>query len=194
MATEAPSRTMTLDEFRDLPEEDGIDRELMLGELVETEMTKRNRWRAKVETVVARILDSWAIQQSPKIVEVFSGEVGCEFPQQDSSVGIDVAVFSIETIRAQCDDSPYIVGAPIVAIEVISPSTRHEQTQKKIDVYLKAGVKSVWNIDPHFRTLTVHKPGESPRMYSGDAQVEDADHLPGFSVSVAAFFESSVFN
>lgn len=187
MATNAPTRTMTLAEFRVLPEEDGVDRELFRGEIVETEMTKRNRWHAQVEAMIAHLLNAWSLNQGARNTRVFSGEVGCEFPELESSVGIDVALFSTELLGDQ--DAQYIVGSPILAVEILSPSARHEQTQQKIDLYLQGGVKSVWMVDPHFRTLTVHQSGTAPHMFSGDDRLEDAENLPGFSVLVSALFE-----
>lgn len=190
MATGLAPRTMTLTEFRALPEEAGVDRELLCGELVETEFLYRNRWQASVQTSLIGVLGDWA-ERAPMGVEILS-RPGCEIPDQDSIFGIDVAVFSVETLDAQSDESPFILGAPILAVEVISPSARHEQTKKKTDTYLRADVQAVWNIDPQFRTVNVHKPNESPRMYSGDDMIEDAV-LPGFSSSVSAFFDSAVF-
>ncbi|MGI5129107.1 Uma2 family endonuclease [Pseudonocardia sp. CA-107938] len=43
---------------------------------------------------------------------------------------------------------PYLVGAPDLAIEVLSPSTRtHDQIRKRTD-YARVGVREYWLIDP----------------------------------------------
>lgn len=50
---------MTLDEFRALPEDVDVVRELLEGRLVESRMTRRNRWHAEVEAAIAGHLRNW---------------------------------------------------------------------------------------------------------------------------------------
>jgi hypothetical protein len=54
-------RTMTAEEFLALPE-DGIDRELIRGELRERGMTYRNRFHSKVEANIVFELKLWLYQ------------------------------------------------------------------------------------------------------------------------------------
>ena len=47
-------------------------------------------------------------------------------------------------------------GAPSMAVEVLSPSTRSRDMILKLYKYEKAGVREYWIVDPEQRTVTVH--------------------------------------
>ncbi len=47
-------------------------------------------------------------------------------------------------------------GAPDLAVEILSPSTRSRDMILKLYKYEKAGVREYWIIDPEHRTVTVH--------------------------------------
>ncbi len=64
MATDTFAVVMTTEELLELPE-DGVDRELVRGELRERPMTVRNRRHSRVEARVTSALDSW-LEARPK--------------------------------------------------------------------------------------------------------------------------------
>lgn len=182
-------RLMTLAEFNALPEEPDVDRFLLRGELWELPMTKRNRWHSGIEARIAYLLNRWREDRSSGDFEVFSGEVGCDLPDQESGVGIDVAVFAGETIAAQPPKEPYIIGAPVLAVEILSPSDTQELVTKKLRAYLEAGVKFVWIVDPDIETITVHQPNAEPVMLRKSDEMNGDPHLRGLRFPVAAVFE-----
>ena len=47
-------------------------------------------------------------------------------------------------------------GAPELAVEILSPSTRSKDMILKLYKYEKAGVREYWIVDPEQRTVTVH--------------------------------------
>lgn len=47
-------------------------------------------------------------------------------------------------------------GAPDLAVEILSPSTRSRDMILKLYKYEKAGVREYWTVDPEHRTVTVH--------------------------------------
>jgi Uma2 family endonuclease len=51
---------------------------------------------------------------------------------------------------------------PRLAAEVLSPSDRANQVNRKITDYLKSGVALVWLIDPENRTVTVYRRDKGP--------------------------------
>ena len=55
--------------------------------------------------------------------------------------------------------------------------------------YLAARVPPVWIIDPHWKTVTVHRPEGEPELLNVRAEISAEPHLPGFRVPVRAFFE-----
>ena len=182
-------RQLTLAEFNALPDDPKIDRFLLQGELWELPMTKRNRWHSGIEARIAYLLNRWKEDRGWKGGNVFSGEVGCDLPEQETGVGIDVVIFSAETIAAQAPRQAFIVGAPILAVEILSPSDTQELVTKKLRTYLEAGVKLVWIIDPDIETITVHQPAAEPMMLRKSETMVGDPHLPGLQFPVAAVFE-----
>ena len=61
-------------------------------------------------------------------------------------------------------------GPPILAVEILSPSDKREDTVDTVAVYLEVGTV-VWVIDPDFQTVTVCQPGQSPRTLNFDEEL-----------------------
>jgi Uma2 family endonuclease len=150
-------------------------------------MTKRNRLHAKVESRLSFLLHTWR-DRVGSAFGIFSGEVGCEAPDRALDVGIDVAVFSAETLSMQ-GDSPYIQGLPLLAVEILSPGDKQSAINDKVSGYLNAGVPLVWVIDPTFRTVVVHRPATTPQMFAGDSKLTGHDVLPGFDILTSEIFK-----
>ena len=187
MSSTAP-RAMTTQELLAVPE-DGKERELIRGELREREMTRRNRLHAATESRIVHLLLNYLDSSSKVQAEVLSGEAGSVIAQNpDTAVGIDVAVFSLDTLSQQTDDSTWVVGVPLLAVEILSPSDKHEDVHEKISEYLRSGVPLVWEVDPDFQTVRVFQPNHEPIMFNRTQQLDAGDVLPGFQVPVADFF------
>jgi Uma2 family endonuclease len=84
----------------------------------------------------------------------------------------------------------YIFGTPQIAIEVISPTERRNQMQKKLREYLKCGVLQVWQVFPDLREIIVHLPDGSSKTYGIDDAIDGGDLLPGFRLVVKSLFLS----
>ena len=56
--------------------------------------------------------------------------------------------------RADCEERGTTV-APLLVVEVLSPSTRRRDLLVKRSIYAEAGVPSYWVVDPHEPALTV---------------------------------------
>jgi len=70
-------------------------------------------------------------------------EVGCRLTA-DTVVGIDAAFFSAESVARQSDETTLIEGAPVLAVEVLSPSDKVEEINEKITACLAHGSAMVW--------------------------------------------------
>ena len=189
MSVAAPTRPMTIEEFLALPTDDGIERMLIRGEVWEKPMTRRNRFHARLESLISHLLRSWSNSRPEPRGEVYSGEAGVRLTQAPPSVyGIDVVYLSAERLASQPDDTTLLDGPPTLAVEILSPSDKIEEIQAKLDEYLTAGVPVAWVVDPHFKTVTVYRPDRGPEMLHGDAVLTDQTHLPGFAVAVTELF------
>ena len=62
-------------------------------------------------------------------------------------------------VRPETMSSDWITDAPVVVVEIISPSTRTQDYVTKSAEYLQAGVGQYWIVDPVFRAITVLRNG-----------------------------------
>jgi len=186
------TRLMTIEEFLALPDDDGVDRELIRGELREGErdMTRRNRTHTWIESQIVHLLMLWLDDHPETRLEVHSGEVGCVLSRDPAtSVGIDVAVATHEQEQASIDaGTTQLEGPPLLAIEILSPSDKLEDVGGKVDLYLESGVQIVWLIDPHFQTVEIHKPGSLPVQLNREQEICDEPLLPGLKLPVGRLF------
>ena len=77
---------------------------------------------------------------------------------------------------------------PDLAVEVLSPSDRIGKVTKRINEFLKAGMKMVWLIDPDGRDVTVYRPSQEVLVLDETDDITGGDVLPAFRCSVADFF------
>ena len=165
-------KSMSIEEFISLPD-DGMHRELLLGELRERAMTVRNSRHAQIEARLAQLLNNWLDDQPEPHGCVYSGEVGCILQRNPNTVvGVDVAYVSARTAeRSRQQASTLVDGAPLLAVEILSPSDTHESIVEKTDRYLAAGTAVVWVVDP-----------------DRDDTLECPDALPDFAVAMQRIF------
>jgi Uma2 family endonuclease len=188
MSTATPPRMLTTEEMLALPD-DGMDRELIRGELRERPMTLRNRKHSRIEARISHDLLRWLDAQPEPHGEVVAGEAGFILRRDpDSSVGIDVAYVSAELAAATPERVAFYVGPPILAVEILSPSDTQEDIDEKIALYLETGVLLVWVVNPRFRTVIVSRPAAAPELFNETQELTAEPHLPGFRVAVAKFF------
>lgn len=180
---------MTTAELLALPD-DGVERWLIRGELRERPMTVRNRFHSKTMTKVAQHLGNWLDGQPQPRGDVLTGDAGVRLPgDPETTFGIDVAYVTAEVMAQQPADTTIVEGVPVLAVEILSPSDTQEDINEKIDALLAAGVPLVWEIDPHRRTVEVHRPGAEPETFNARQQLTAETHLPGFRVAVVDLFE-----
>lgn len=188
----APTATplMTAEEFFALPD-DGKERWLIRGQLRERDrdVTRRNRFHSKAEARIAQLIANWRDTQPEPRGEVHSGEAGFILRDDPQSiVGIDVAYVSAEVAQRQDATTTLIRGAPLLAVEILSPSDTMEDTSEKVEEYLNAGVRLIWLVDPRFHTVQVFENGNEPVMFNVEQTLGGGPHLPGFSTPVKAIF------
>ena len=104
----------------------------------------------------------------------------------DTVRGVDVAVFVGEV--TEDDEVGYGVRMPVLCVEVVSPSDRPAQLQKRVTQYHAAGVPLVWLVQPEDRAVMVHRKGQPVEYLEGDAELTGEPDLPGCSCRVSAFF------
>ncbi len=180
---------LTTEQFLALPD-DGLERNLIRGQLRQKPMTRRNRFHTFVVTQVAYLLEGWLRTQPTPCGEVHTGEAGAILRREpDSTVGIDVAYFSAETMALQNAQTTMIEGVPKLAVEVLSPSDKVEETTEKVNEYLSVGVDLVWIIDPYFQTIQLHRRGYAPVTFNNEQRMTGSDVLLGLDFAVIDVFQ-----
>ncbi len=187
MSTAAPPRRWTTEQMDALPE-DGLRRELFRGLLRERPMTRRNRHHSRIETRLARFLDVWLDSLPESKAQIVSGEAGFRLARDpDTAVGIDVAYVSAE-VAERDPKSAYFEGAPVLAVEILSPSDVQEEIDEKVAIYLQTGVAVVWVVNPRLETVTAYRTDSPPAIFARGQELSAEPHLPGFRVAVERLF------
>lgn len=181
-------KLMNTEDLLALPE-DGMERELIRGELRERPMTRRNPRHSRGTTNVAFFLKDWLRRQPEPRGEVLTGEAGFRLRHNpDTTVGIDVAYISAELSAATPADAGLVEGVPILAVEILSPNDTQNNILDKVDVYLECGVALVWVVEPRHQTVTVYQSGTEPEFFNAKEELEGGPSLPGFRVLVGDLF------
>ena len=171
--------------------DDGVERWLMDGEIVEVGMTRRNKHHSRVEARVCHLVGAWMEAQPEPRGSAHSGEAGVRLRRDpEATVGIDLVYLAPDlSARAMADTETTIIDdVPTLAVEILSPSDTVENLRWKIDLYREVGVPQVWVLDPHYHTVTVYRPTGEPVMLNATQELDGGAELPGFRVPVARVF------
>ena len=79
--------------------------------------------------------------------------------------------------------------SPDLAIEIVSPTDIQYRVIEKVFVYLDAGTRLVWVIEPVGKTVTVYRSKTDIRMLTYEDTLTGEDVVEGFSCEVAQLFE-----
>ncbi len=125
----------TVDDLVALPD-DGLQYELAEGMLLVTPAPRLLHQR--VLRKLSRVVEA----ATPSGCEVFFAPVDFQ-PDRRTSVQPDLLVVRNQDVRERSVTAP-----PLLAVEVLSPSTRSKDLLLKRGIYERAGVGSYWVIDP----------------------------------------------
>jgi Uma2 family endonuclease len=166
----ATKTLLTLEQFNALPEreEDGTRYELSEGELIKL---SADGFRHAATLANITVVLSNALSRAEYVI--VAGDAGYLLdpnPEAATVRGADVAV----NRRADVGNSPprgWFPGAPLLAVEIVSPRNSASDIQLKVRQYLKAGSLEVWLVYPDTETLYVYSAGRrAPQVYEQDDQ------------------------
>lgn len=155
----------TLADLDALPD-DGLQYELVDGVLLVTPAPVPDHQRAvrEVFLVLHRAV--------PSGVEVFFAPVDFRPPGGTRSLQPDVLVVATADVGPK-----YVPDGLLLAVEVLSPSTRSKDLVLKRAVYEEAGVASYWVVDLRDRTVTVWDRTESGGAFREARLARSGDEL-----------------
>ena len=140
---------------------------------------------ARLQSLMWLALDTWADVR---------GRVGTEWRFRVAPPGEiirplvpDVAYLSYERLGPEADDIAQVpLGAPSVAVEVLSPDDRPRDVRDKVATYLRAGTAAVIIVDPKTETVRAESTSGVSRFGLGETFRHAA--LPEFALDVSDYF------
>ena len=182
--------TLTSADLFARPPSKRVDRWLFRGELRESKVTKRNPAHSRVVSNLAFLLMTWVRAQPEPRGAVYSGEAYFRIRSKpETNVGIDVALSTPEQASQTPKKASFVDGAPILAVEVLSPHDKHRDIVDMIEEYLQCGVRQVWIVDPYAETVTVYRADQEPVLFARSQEFTGEPDLPGFRCRVTEIFE-----
>lgn len=175
---------MTADELLAMPG-DGFRYELVKGEL--NRMSPAGGEHGAIVMFVSIALGRFVIEKDLGLV--FGAETGFKIAVDPDTVRApDFAFVSRERIPESGIPKGYWIGAPDLAVEVISPGGIYGEVEVKALEWLAAGTKMVIVVNPRRRTSTVYRSRNEVKILSDGDELSGEDVLPGFACKVPSFF------
>ncbi len=145
----ATLRPLTYDDLVQMPD-DGQRYEIIDGELIVSPAAIANHQRVLKRLV--RVFDDFA--NATGSGEVFFAPFDVQLGYHDI-VEPDLLFIASDQGRVPGEQHKF-EGAPVLVLEVISPSSRQTDRVRKMALYARSGVLEYWIADPEHRTLVVN--------------------------------------
>jgi Uma2 family endonuclease len=173
--TASTVRQITFEEFEQMPEQPG-KQELLRGELIELPPAKRkhNEIAEKIYLELSKMVAGSNAQHLGKVHH----EMGYEFTGH-TWLQPDVSI----THKGQVSED-YYLGAPALAVEIVSENNTADQMDGKVAEYLAGGALEVWVVYPKKQHLWVYRPDGTAEMHSG---VFESRIFAGATIDVVGF-------
>jgi Uma2 family endonuclease len=106
----------------------------------------------------------------------------------DTVLAPDLAYIRTENVPPRGQRKGFQAIVPDLVAEVLSPSNTASEINEKVRVYLVAGVRLVWVVDPRTRTINVYNPAGAAQMLGLGDTLDGGDVLPGFALPLTELF------
>ena len=174
----------TAAEVRRFPD-DRLRYEVIRGELFVSPAPGTPHQRAVVELTVRL----HAYLKTHNLGEVLPGPFEVEFTK-DSAVQPDVIVI-LQAQRKRLSRKR-LTGAPAVAIEIISYSSKRTDRLQKRQFYQDEGVSEYWIVDLEQRHVERWRPGDTvPEVLTERLTWQPASRIPAFDLDLPALFATT---
>jgi len=185
MAT-VQTKKMTAAEFAEKYANSEVRAELIRGEVHEMSPTKtpHGKYTMRVSIPIGQYV------QEHGLGEVFAAETGFLIRHSDGNESVrapDMAFIRVERLPEE-EPQEYWDIMPDLVIEVLSSGDRTKDVYEKTQMWLEAGVRLVWNVDPYKQTVTVHRADGSVQTLGPGDILSGEDVLPGFELPVSQIF------
>jgi len=174
---------LTFEQFMDLPDQEGVWRELDEGMLIE--MPSPSFGHGTAISDLTGLL--FAYREQSGLDFVISTNTGFRLAPETVRAP-DLCLVYTPRLQAMRVERSALVGAPDLAIEVISPSETAAGLNRKIGQYLRAGATAVWALYTDTRSIMAHRRNGEIRELTAGQVLQEPDLLPGLSLPVEKIF------
>ncbi len=180
---------LTYDDFFAMfPDEDGVHRELIDGEIFVTPSpaTRHERVLRNLALSVGNHLDT-----HPEQGEFFMSRLDVVMSAHDV---VEPDLLVVLGDQSDIVNEKNVRGAPGLIVEILSPSTRKRDLTVKRDLFDRVGVREFWIVDAERNQVAVHRrsvDGSLPLTATLPSSAEETlttSLLPGWSLSVDRLF------
>ena len=159
--------------------------ELIDGELVE--MTPSGGDASYVGGWILTLLSNLVVPR--RLGRVYPADAGFVlFPGRKIVRAPDVAFVRAERVPPPEQHAGFLRLVPDLVVEVVSPYDRPGAVAAKAAMWLEAGIRLVWVVNPSTRAVAVHAPARDVRVLDAGDALDGEDVVPGFRVAVADLF------
>lgn len=189
MSTTATAKIMTADELLRLPS--GEFRYELLDGILHT-MSPAGFNHGVFANLIGYFLTDFV--RKHRLGIVLGAETGYILRRNPDTVRApDASFVSTATLnRVGRPSRGFFVGAPDLAVEVLSPDDRPAYVDEKTRDWFAAGTQAVWNIDPKLKTVTIYCAADGYRVLTEQDTVDGSPVLPGFPCPVKEIFEQPI--
>ncbi|MEK6325123.1 MAG: Uma2 family endonuclease [Acidobacteriota bacterium] len=182
------TRFVTEDELLRMPD-DGNRYELIEGELRQMSPTGYEHGRS---TGNLHGLIVYHVRLH-KLGDVLAAETGFVVARTEDGrptiIAPDIAFVAKGRIPPGTDTFKFLELAPDLIVETLSPSDRTVDVEKKIALWLRAGVRLAVVLDPASRSVTMHHANGEITALTDDALLDLEDVIQGFRCKVSDIFD-----
>lgn len=183
MSTEV--QLMTADELLTMPD-DGLVYELIKGELVKVSPPPGHEY-GLVAMNIAGPLYEYA--KKHQLGNVYAAETGYLLERDPDTVrAADVSFVRRERIEKAGPIQGYWIGAPDLAVVVVSPTDTVGRIEGEVAEWLESGARTVWVVSPKMHTVTVYRSLTEIVVLTEKDTLEGGDVVPDFQIPIAEIF------
>ncbi len=180
---------LTVDQFEQLPESEGWAFELHQGRVVR--MPGPGGIHGQIQARLTGML--WVSLAPRQVAGLYS--TACYYlalPGGDEVLCPDMSFIVPERVPSVAYRGSYLALTPDWVIEISSPHDYRPHMQRKMQVYLAAGIRLGWVIWPNSQTVDVWRPGDATlpsRIATPTDTLDGADIIPGLTMPVSQIFD-----
>lgn len=173
----------TIADLEQFPD-DGKLRELVDGQIVEWDVT--NRLHGYFMSALSYFITTFVLESKLGLVLTGDPLIRIQSSEHDAR-GPDLCFYTRGRIPRDLTAS---VGEepPDLVIELLSPTDRAGQVQRKVVDWLRAGVRLLWYVDPDTGITTVYHAGRITSV-GPDEDLDGVDVLPGFRFRLRSVYD-----